>query len=1287
MAPFRSIRHVRGMVLVCVLLFSVTLLILPARGVEGWGITNPGVLWGQGHEGVAMDGACYGMMQAAKLYHALGLDKVRPFSEVTNPKSDASGLVDPSRQMFLEQFAALAQKYTLRNRDLNDLYAGSADPEKVDRSLADGDVSPENPQMLILSNHAAAKQDPKIKPVAHAVLVEDREETDDFIRYTMSDPNLPGAKKEVLYEKATGKYLGLGGYDTVRHDTSTLPAQNRQWMEALLKGAAQPDGKQYLPVWRGNQDAPLSEDEYRKQQKSGTKGLHILEPPVPSQGMSNGISALRDEEVGGVRLYFDPAIVSGEQTDARWGMINELIAQVTEGNTDFLVQAGGKQELRAVKLRAILRQDGDGATVGGLTRVLGFARQRQTGEIYLLGRSEPEKTAIPLDVLSVALKVIWQSKATPAISLDPDPNDIYGPQRVRLEQFPAGYGETEFTRIMLDADYAMKRIMLGDDRLEIDGFKSDVDLMVEHPEMATGGYTRWWLYPKDTAGAAVYRTVADNFDVYLYESDVKLLTETLKRAHQGLVGTGRTDPLTERGALFFTQYYDRIETERPIFQQLHGLFDVAKLAAVLRAQQATDPLFVEAAQRPVDRVPLKDAYAGIGPKIIPIGKGENSIYFYIGGGVVTRGQLREQDIVPLPGAVVFAQDGDDAATLTVTLPSALPLDPRHARVVDGEMEAFRALDEVMSGEPKSAAIRLNRVLARDPANVRARTVRAIAHLVRGYYPEALRDIEAAMREEPSLQAMRGRIRMHAGDSAGALADVRAAAAKFPDRPEVLLQKVWVEMQAFELAAVEQDFTRLNTLLPHDPEVEGIRKQLRHLRRMEPAQARAFLKGQLALPLTTALALSRTLELSREGDKPAAIDLIQGVLKTAGKPKPDDVLYLEERCWLVLAMLHFGNGTQEDVQTARGYLNRLAKKRPTWPSALYYRLLLDAWLSYQDAAALYLRAAKMPDAGDPLLLEARIREGMDLKAQIGYQLAMAGSAAMEKDKTFPLPTLYAVIDSTLAALPAGPGRHFLSLLKTALPYLERERKGKPLTVAEEKKLDAQFKEAMLKSPPVPPRSDAINLLVLKTSYCSRLESKCSFASTPEQIRDTGRLFTVVVRGLNADWAFTSTLEDAAQVNLLAHAWCAGMLANRLKKDERVKALVAEYEPGAYTLATTLEGIDRIAEPMVDELEGLSPFSKQLLRALLYQFYAQFFPEVDEEQLNRLIFNRQYKAAGPLAETPRTLVEIKTAALWFEVQGPALPTRLADAALLEQTMAEYHRLAARLTRQFVLKASMP
>ncbi len=174
-------------------------------------------------------------------------------------------------------------------------------------------------------------------------------------------------------------------------------------------------------MWRGNQDLPKTDAEYLKE-LNGKSKTHIMEPPAPSEGLDKKMSAPQPDKVGGVRLYFDPAIVSDTASaPARWEMVHELVEQLTAGRENFLVQAGGQEQLVAVRLSAVLHSadDEEHPTLGGLTRVLGFTRNLKTGEIFLLGRREPGLEPIPLDVFSVALRTIWKQQRPPAISLDP----------------------------------------------------------------------------------------------------------------------------------------------------------------------------------------------------------------------------------------------------------------------------------------------------------------------------------------------------------------------------------------------------------------------------------------------------------------------------------------------------------------------------------------------------------------------------------------------------------------------------------------------------------------------------------------------------------------------------------------------------------------------------------------------------------------------------------------------------------------------------------------------------
>ncbi|MHB0998771.1 MAG: tetratricopeptide repeat protein [Armatimonadota bacterium] len=1267
-------------------LLSALLLTNTVLAVDTWGIRNPSVQWRQGSEGMAMDGACYGMMLTAKMYHEMGLDKVRPFSEVVTPAA-SKNITSQAKELYLIQFAALAQNYALRNRNpVKDLYSLPSDQVTVDEGLSAASSS--NPQILILTNHAAVSAGTAQRVLGHAVLVQGREEDDTSIKYKISDPNYPNTEREISYDKTTGAYTGLGGYDTLRHDNTTLPDQNAKWMEALLRGAAQPEGKAYLPVWRGNSDMPKTEIEYKK---DTGKSIDTLEPPVPSPAVSNGISALKPDEVGGVRLYFDPAIVTDtEQTDARWEMVGELVSQITGGNNNFLLQMGGNRELHAVNLNAVLRQ---GSDLGGLTRVLGFARNRKTGEVYLLGKIEADTPAIPLDVLSVALQVIWKNKATPAVSLDPDAEDFYGPQHVRLEGFPSDYGNTEFTRIMLEADYAMKRIMLGEDRLDIDGYVPFVDIIAKHPEQLSGKYFRWWLYPKETSGASAYRIVRGDMDVFIYDSDVKLLTETMKRAHDGLSSTGQQDAMAEQGSLLFTSYYPQIERDRPVFRQLHGVFDVSKLAAVLRAEGASDQVFADIADRSVPRVKLKDSYEGIGPKLIPCDESTGTWAIFTGGGVMTAKPLREADFISLDGSHSstaidsLEQSQEDIISLSIDVPSNVALDPNNVRLADGDMESYRAMDEVMAGDAQSAISRLDRVLVTDPEHARAHTVRSIAYMAQGDYARALSDVDAALEQEPSLQAFRGRIRVAMGDEAGGLADVRAAFEKFPDRPDVLIQKALVEMIAMDLVNAQKDYERARVMMPLDPDLDLLGKQIRLLKVLGKSQGQALLKAQMAQPISTSLKLTRVMALSKQDKVTEAIELMEEVLKSVSHEKPDsnNSLYAEERCWVMLATLNFKMGTPEHTASARDYINRLGKKHPTWPSGVLFNLL-DYNMPFKQTLQVFLKGARMADVGDPLLLDSRVRSGVSLKAQVGFQLAMEGAKQVDKDKTVTVAMVNSVIDQTIAACPPGPTRHTLGILKKSLAYHDLELKGKKFSKAENQRIDNEFRSAILNTPPVPPASDGINLAALKNTLALNLEQLCLSASTDTQYKDANSLFSMVVRGLKSDWAFAASLEEAAMENMEIHPVYAGMLANRVKKYTTLTDLMEKYSRGEIDSTDLISGYDQIAKHIADEQLDISDFSKILLRAELNIYSAEILMETNTGDLSREIALCNSRIAQEIENSAKGTIELKTAANWFTAQETALNQAAADHEDLRSILVDFHRRAERLNNRYAKEAAL-
>ena len=147
-------------------------------------------------------------------------------------------------------------------------------------------------------------------------------------------------------------------------------------------------------------------------------------------------------------------------------------------------------------------------------------------DIILVGKMDPGRPKIDADLLTVALGSIYRTGTWPFVSLDPDPANPYRNQIPRVGGMPKEHTETEFVRIMLDADYDMKRISLGELSLNIPRFLSHYDILREFDEPGIPEMRRFWLAP----GVATSGDVMENDDAVVFESSVVVLTERIKRS-------------------------------------------------------------------------------------------------------------------------------------------------------------------------------------------------------------------------------------------------------------------------------------------------------------------------------------------------------------------------------------------------------------------------------------------------------------------------------------------------------------------------------------------------------------------------------------------------------------------------------------------------------------------------------------------------------------------------------------------------------------------------------------
>lgn len=264
----------------------------------------------------------------------------------------------------------------------------------------------------------------------------------------------------------------------------------------------------------------------------------------------------------------------------------------------------------------------------GITRVSGYVLDRSSRDIILVGKVDPAYPSLRLDDLVVALRNVRLDYATkdgrtyhyssPGCSIDPDPAVIRqlqelgprssgeyreGDQNWLIEQWQAVGSQpqqvkvvgvpfdTHFAKVMVDADYYMKRLVNGTVVPGVPGFKSLMEMRIEQAEkdfqagerstLSGPSLNRFWFYP----GQTTYEEGNDT--VVLKDCMVKLLTEEEFLTSQGsMQGKGRPSPLAKDFAESFTRCYRDIASKHPIYRELEGMFRFTALAKLIAEKQA-----------------------------------------------------------------------------------------------------------------------------------------------------------------------------------------------------------------------------------------------------------------------------------------------------------------------------------------------------------------------------------------------------------------------------------------------------------------------------------------------------------------------------------------------------------------------------------------------------------------------------------------------------------------------------------------------------------------------------
>lgn len=277
----------------------------------------------------------------------------------------------------------------------------------------------------------------------------------------------------------------------------------------------------------------------------------------------------------------------------------------------------GEQGLWAVSVREILpiANSPEAKRLFGTTYLRGFCVfEDQHGlNLALLVMKEPNRPALRLDDFVVAWRNVSTSTDEPGCTIDPTSESLRqleavnkqidaeervdrteallerwkrlagAPQTVRIFGVPPN---THFARVMVEADYLMKDFCQGHRVLATVPSTFEMFLAQSRQAMETGArerspariMSRFWFTADNPA---VYQQQEVDL-VLLGKLPIVLRTEAqMLGLGGGLVDRGRVHAIDQQFALAFTERFDHIARDWPIFRELENLYRAVAIAKIL----------------------------------------------------------------------------------------------------------------------------------------------------------------------------------------------------------------------------------------------------------------------------------------------------------------------------------------------------------------------------------------------------------------------------------------------------------------------------------------------------------------------------------------------------------------------------------------------------------------------------------------------------------------------------------------------------------------------------------
>ncbi len=153
--------------------------------------------------------------------------------------------------------------------------------------------------------------------------------------------------------------------------------------------------------------------------------------------------------------------------------------------------------------------------------------------------------------------------------------EALGPQQVTVTGVPP---TSHFARVMVAADYRMKRLAMGFEPSPVAGLPSFLSMLGPTPRGMSNMLPRWWLEPQydpllrdpdglawELRGAGVVAMTEEDF-----------LTATGAREQ-----TGKANPAAQRWAENMTTRFDELAVAEPVFGQLRNCMELAIVGALI----------------------------------------------------------------------------------------------------------------------------------------------------------------------------------------------------------------------------------------------------------------------------------------------------------------------------------------------------------------------------------------------------------------------------------------------------------------------------------------------------------------------------------------------------------------------------------------------------------------------------------------------------------------------------------------------------------------------------------